>query len=151
MISTVPTMSSVFADGSRDSTTAHRQTAAATTPIGTLIQNTADQSTCSVRKPPSSGPIARPRPEMPAQIPIACGSCLRGNAATMIDSDSGFSIAAPTPWTARDVISWVSDVDSAHAADERVKIARPSRKIRFRPNRSPSLPPSRISDANDRT
>ena len=32
-----------------------------------------------------------------------------------------------------------------------VKIARPRRKIRFRPYRSPSLPPSRISVANTRT
>ena len=43
--STVPTTSSVFAVGSFDSSTAYRVAAAATTPIGTLIQNTADQST----------------------------------------------------------------------------------------------------------
>ena len=30
---------------------------------------------------------------MPAQTPIAVGSCLRGNAATRIESESGFSSA----------------------------------------------------------
>ena len=32
---------------------------------------------------------------MPAQMPIACGSCLRGNAATRIESESGFRSAPP--------------------------------------------------------
>src|SRR5947209_3111001 len=40
--STVPTMSSVRALGSRDSITAHRVTPVAITPTGTLTQNTAD-------------------------------------------------------------------------------------------------------------
>ena len=43
MTSTVPTMSKRRAFGSRDSCTAQSVAAAATTPIGTLIQNTADQ------------------------------------------------------------------------------------------------------------
>ena len=74
MTSTVPTMSKLRVFGSRDSCTAQSVAAAASTPIGTLIQNTADQLTCSTRKPPSSGPTARPRPEMPAQMPIAVGT-----------------------------------------------------------------------------
>ena len=44
------------ARGSRDSATRQSSTTAATTPIGTLIQKTLDQPTCSTRKPPSSGP-----------------------------------------------------------------------------------------------
>ena len=90
-------MSSVFASGSRDSATAHRVTAAAMMPTGTLTQNTADHLSCSTRNPPSSGPIASPRPEMPAHTPMAVGSCLRGNAATMMESESGFRSAPPTP------------------------------------------------------
>src|SRR6478752_1217301 len=85
--STVPITSSVFVVVSLDSTTAHQVTPAAITPIGTLIQNTADHDTFSTRNPPSSGPIARPRPEMPAQTPMAVGSCLRGKADTRIDND----------------------------------------------------------------
>ena len=102
---------------SLDSETAHSVTPAATTPIGTLIQNTADHETCSTRKPPSSGPIARPRPEIPAQMPIAVGSCFRGKAATRIESESGFSSAPPTPCSERAAISWVSVVESAQAAE----------------------------------
>ena len=146
--STVPITSSVLVVVSLDSTTAHQVTPAAITPIGTLIQNTADQDTFSTRNPPSSGPIARPRPEMPAQTPIAVGSCLRGKADTRIDSDSGFRSAPPTPCSDRNAISWVSVVASAQAADAIVKIASPTRKMRLRPKRSPSLPPSRISAAN---
>ena len=151
MTSTVPGMSSVVAVGSLDSSTAYRVTAAATTPIGTLIQKTADQSTWSTRKPPSSGPSASPSDEMPAQIPIAVATCLRGNAVTMIESESGFMSAPPEPCTARAMISWWSFVASAHAAELRVKMASPTRNMRFRPKRSPSLPPSRISAANVRT
>ncbi len=150
LISTVPTMSSDRADGSRDSITAHAVTPSAITPIGTFTQKTADQEKCWVRKPPSSGPMARPRPEMPAQMPIACGSCLRGNTATRIESESGLSSAPPTPWTARNPISWVSVWASAHAIDDSVKMTRPTMKMRLRPNRSPSLPPSRIRVANTR-
>ena len=87
---------------------------------------------------------------MPAQMPIAVGTWLRGNADTMIESESGLRSAAPTPCATRAAISWVSVVESAQAADESVKMARPTRKIFLRPKRSPSLPPSRISAANER-
>src|SRR6185295_3837513 len=74
VISIVPTTSKPRALGSRDSDTAQSVATAASTPIGTLIQKTADQLTCSTRKPPSNGPTASPRPEMPAQMPIAVGT-----------------------------------------------------------------------------
>ncbi len=74
MTSTVPTMSKPLAFGSRDSCTNQSVATAARTPIGTLIQKTAAQPLCSTRKPPRSGPMARPRPEMPAQMPIAVGT-----------------------------------------------------------------------------
>ena len=133
LISTVPTMSSDRADGSRDSFTAHAVTPIAMIPIGTFTQNTADHEKCWVRKPPSRGPTASPRPEMPAQMPIACGSCLRGKTATRIESESGFRSAPPMPWTARNVISCVSLWASAHAADESVNTSSPTRKMRLRP------------------
>ena len=120
------------------------------TPIGTLIQNTALQPTCSVRKPPRSGPSARPRPETPAQIPIACGSLGRGKVATKIESDSGFISAAPVPCSARKMISCSAVCDSAHATENPVKSTRPTINMRLRPKRSPSLPPSRINAANTR-
>ena len=78
-------------------------------------------------------------------MPMAVGSCLRGNAATRIDSDSGLSNAPPKPWTIRAPISWLSVWASAQAADASVNTTSPTRKIRLRPKRSPSFPPSRIS------
>ena len=88
---------------------------------------------------------------MPAQIPIAVGSCWRGNASTMIESESGFMSAAPTPWAARADDQLGVGVARAQAAEATVKMTRPTRNMRLRPKRSPSLPPSRISDANVRT
>ena len=115
VMSTVPTMSRLWVVVSRDSTTAHNVAAAATMPTGTFTQKTADHEKCSTRNPPRSGPMARPRPEMPAQMPMAWGSCLRGKAATMIESESGFRSAPPTPWIARAPISCVSDWARAHS------------------------------------
>ena len=151
VISAVPGRSSDLVLLSRDSSTPSSVTTIARTPIGTLIQNTADQSAFSTSSPPSSGPIASPSPEIPAHTPIAAGSRFGGNVATRIESDSGFISAAPVPWIARAATSIPELVDSAHAADEAVKIARPMMNTRRRPNRSPSLPPSRISAANGTT
>ena len=95
--SAVPTTSRWRCRSSRDSVTVHRQTTAAIAPIGTFTQKTADQDTRSTRNPPASGPTESPSAETPAQTPIAVGSCLRGNAATRIESDSGLSSAAPAP------------------------------------------------------
>ncbi len=146
-----PGRSSVRLVGSRDSATAHTVTSAPTIPTGRLIQKTADQSTRSTSTPPSTGPIARASAEMPAQMPIAVPSSRRGKAATMIDSVSGFISAPPTPWPARKATSHSTLGASAQATDIAVKIPRPTRKSRLRPKRSPSLPPSMISTANEST
>jgi hypothetical protein len=118
--------------------------------MGTFTQKTADHEKRSTRKPPASGPTARPRLEIPAQMPMAVGTCLWGNAATRMASESGLSRAPPAPWTAREAMSWWSLVASAQAAEASVKMVRPTRNRRLRPKRSPSLPPSRMSTANDR-
>ena len=149
--SAVPGRSSERVVWSRDSSTPSSVTPIASTPIGTLIQNTADQSAFSTSSPPSRGPIASPRPEIPAHTPIAAGSRFGGNVATRIESDSGFISAAPVPWIARAATSIPDVVDSAQPADAAVKIARPTMNSRRRPKRSPSLPPSRISAANGTT
>ena len=59
-------------------------------------------------------------------------------------------IAAPTPCSARNAISWSAVTDSAHATDQTVNSTSPTMNRRLRPKRSPSLPPSRISAANTR-
>jgi len=66
-------------------------------------------------------------------MPIAVGSCLRGNVEAMIDSDSGLSSAAPTPCSARAAISSESLEESAHSIDDSVKMPSPTMNIRLRP------------------
>ena len=101
--------------GSRDSVTAHSATAAAIIPMGTFTQKTADHEKRSTRNPPASGPTARPRLEIPAQMPMAVGTCLRANAATRMASESGLSSAPPAPCTTREAMSWWSLVATALA------------------------------------
>ena len=84
-------------------------------------------------------------------MPMAVPSSLRGKAATMIDRVSGFMSAPPIPWPVRNVTSHSAVGASAQAADMAVKIVRPTRNMRLRPKRSPSLPPSMMSTAKART
>jgi hypothetical protein len=65
-------------------------------------------------------------------------------------SDSGSTIAAPTPCTARDAIRLPMSGDSAQATDAAVNTASPTTNIRRRPNRSPSAAPVSSSTANVR-
>ena len=56
-------------------------------------------------------------------------------------SVSGITIAPPIPWKARAMSRARIEGASAAAADETVKIARPSASMRRRPKRSPSAAP----------
>src|SRR5262245_44960544 len=56
------------------------------TPIGTLMKKIQLQLTFSVRRPPTSGPIASASAETPAQIPIAAPRRRGGKVAVMIES-----------------------------------------------------------------
>ena len=56
---------------SRDSRAANSVTATAITAIGGLMKKMARQLTCSVRKPPRTGPMASASALTPAQVPIA--------------------------------------------------------------------------------
>jgi hypothetical protein len=117
-------------------------------PNGTFTQKIADQSNASISRPPATGPAPKPRPAIMAQMPIAQCRRSAGNASTMIDSASGASIAAPTPCSARIAISISSLVESAQPAEKAVNHTKPSTNTRFRPYRSPSVPPTSRSDAN---
>ena len=87
---------------------------------------------------------------MPAQMPIAVGTCLaRERRHDDRERERVHERRADALHGARrDQL--VSLVESAQAADESVKMARPTRNILLRPKRSPSFPPSRISAANER-
>ena len=70
-------------------------------PIGTLMKKIQFQLTCSVIRPPTSGPIASASAETPAQMPIAVPRWRGGKVTVMIESVAGFISAAPRPWTTR--------------------------------------------------
>ena len=99
------------------------------------------QSMCSVSNPPMRGPIASANAETPTQMPIAIPRCRGGNVAVMIENVAGFISAAPTPWTIRAPIRKSAPFARPQAREAAVKIARPTMKIRRRPNMSASFPP----------
>ena len=84
---------------SRDSSMKRKLATIARIPTGTLMKKIQLQSTCSVMRPPTSGPIASASAETPAQMPIAVPRCCGGKVAAMIESVAGFISAAPTPWS----------------------------------------------------
>jgi hypothetical protein len=62
-----------------------------------LRKKIARQLTCSVRKPPTTGPSASASAETPAHVPIALPRSCAGNAFVMIDRVAGIMNAAPMP------------------------------------------------------
>ena len=81
-----------------------------------------------------------PRPETPAQMPIAFARSPAGKTAVMIDSVEGMMNAPPTPMRARVAISISGEVASAERPEPRPKMARPIVSPRLRPKRSPRAP-----------
>ena len=65
----------------------------------------------------------------------------------MIASEPGVSSAPPMPCSARAAMSTPMSGASPHSAEASANQITPMRKIRRRPSRSPSAPPSRISPA----
>ena len=87
--------------------------------MGRLMRKIRRQSTSSVSVPPSSTPNAAPAPPTAPQAPSALArSPPWVNAAMMIESAAGESIAAPRPWPARAANSVVAPPASAEATDE---------------------------------
>ena len=106
------------------------------------------QLTCSVRRPPTSGPIASAIAETPAQMPIALPRSRGGNVAVMIESVAGFISAPPRPCTTRAPIRKPPFGARPQARLAPVKTARPTMKISRRPRKSASLPPVSMNAAN---
>ena len=117
-------------------------------PIGTLMKKIQFQLTCSVRRPPKSGPIASAIADTPAQMPIAVPRWRAGKVAVMIESVAGFMSAPPRPWTTRAEFSIVPFEASPQASEAPVKITRPVMKMSRRPSRSASFPPISMKAAN---
>ena len=105
------------------------------------MKKIARQETCSVRKPPSTGPIASARAETPAQVPIALPRSRAGKASVMIERVPGIMNAAPTPWATRLMTSERVSGAKPAVAEESVKTMTPIMNMRRRPKMSPSRPP----------
>ena len=112
------------------------------------MKKIARQLTYSVRKPPTTGPIASASALTPAHVPIAVPRWCGGNAWVISASVAGIMNAAPTPWTARKATSIVSLGDSPISAAAAPNTMTPNRNIRLRPKMSPSRPPVTSSTAN---
>ena len=92
---------------------------------GTLIQKIACQFQPSITAPPTSGPTATPRPEMPPHRPIASGRRSGATPPAMSASESGMTAAPPKPCRARAAISWPGSVLSAASTEPMPKTAMP--------------------------
>ena len=124
-----------------------RAIGSSTTPMGTLSQKIHCQERPSTTAPPTTGPMATARPEMPPQTPRASPRRAGGTAAERIVSVSGVTTAPPTPCRARAAMSVSMLGASAASAEPSVNTARPMPNMRLRPKRSPSAAPVSSSTA----
>ena len=132
---------------SRDSRVANSVTTTAAMATGRLRKKMARQLTLSVRKPPTTGPMARAMADTPAHVPIALPRSSGGKALVMIDSVAGIMNAAPMPCTARQPTSQASLGEKPMVALDTANVMTPNRNIRRRPKMSPRRPPVTSSTA----
>ena len=102
-----------------------------------------------MRKPPTTGPTAAVMPLNADHVPMAWPRSDAGNVALISDRLPGTSKAAPTPCRARAAMSGSALADAAQPIEARVNSAVPAMKIRRRPKRSPSAPPTSSSEARN--
>src|SRR5215813_11045141 len=145
-----PTRSSRPRFGSRDSGTISETAITPNSTIGTLIRKTEPHQKCSSSAPPTTGPIATPRPTDPAQTPIALPRSRGSKTFEMIDKVAGRTAAPPMPISARAPISWTGVCAYADASEARPNMTRPASSMRRRPIRSPSTPQVNSSPAKTR-
>ena len=145
--SSAPGRSSGGAAGLRDSGISAAPAARVRQAAGTLIQNTECHEKCCSSKPPSTGPSGRPSAIPAVRMPMALGRSSSPNAAETTASDSGNTIPAPSPISARAAISSPAETDSAHHSDAARNTASPASSSRLRPRRSPSIPAGSMTPA----
>jgi large subunit ribosomal protein L1 len=113
---------------------------------GTLIAKMRRQETASTRYPPISGPMTSAIPDQAVQEPMAAPRSAAGNVAMMIARALGVRRAPNAPCNARPPIRNSMLGESAHKSETRPKPPTPIENTRRSPKRSPSEPPTRISD-----
>ena len=116
--------------------------------IGTLIQNTARQSTYSMSNPPTIGPNAIEMPTTPPHMPITrARSTLPVNTCVTIDNAAGVSIEPPIACRKRAPINVSTLGATLHTSEANAKTVNPIWNVRRRPNRSAMAPESSNSEA----
>ena len=96
-----------------------------------------------------TGPTAAVMPLNADQVPIAAPRSVSGKVALSSARLPGTNNAAPIPCTERAAISWPTVLDSPHSTEAAVKRPTPIMKMRRRPKRSPSAPPTSSSEARN--
>lgn len=150
MESTTPTGSRRPGFGSLESGTRISIAISAMITTGTLTRKIEPHQKCSRSSPPVIGPIAMPRPTLPAQMPMALGCSSRSKTFIRTARVAGITKAAPKPITARQAMSSPGDPDMAAKAEPIPKSTMPRSSIFLRPTRSPSSPAVKSSPAKTR-
>ncbi|CAM5229928.1 hypothetical protein STENM327S_02459 [Streptomyces tendae] len=120
------------------------------TPATTLSAKVDSQPSQLVSTPPSTVPTAPPAPAIAANTPRArCRSGPSGNRLSTRANAAAAAMAAPTPCTARAVISSAASPAKAPSSEAADSTPRPARKTRRRPSRSAARPLSRSSPPKD--
>ena len=101
--------------------------AMATSPTGTLTRKIARHVASSVRRPPSAGPRVRPIETLMALRPSARPRSPGPNVRATMAGPIAMSIAAPTPWSARNPMRAPMPGARPHRTLAAVKIANPAR------------------------
>jgi hypothetical protein len=120
------------------------------TPIGRLTKKIHRQSKAVTSSPPRVGPAMVATPATAPQMPNAAPRRSGGNVLVMIVRVCGMSMAAPTPWTARNAMSQPGLGAKPHAAEAAVNTATPLMNMIRGPIRSPSRPAVMTSTASTR-
>ena len=139
--STLPAMSIERGrSSSRDSVTLAAVIAMHTAATPASIQNNPCQPVSSTRTPPSSGPAAAPTPAAAPQSETARSLPSSGVPTVSRLRPHARIVAPDAPWMQRPAMTAPPELESAISTHEAMKSSRPSWKMRFRPNTSPSEP-----------
>ncbi len=122
----------------------------AITPNGRLTKKIQRQSNAVTSSPPRVGPAMVATPATAPHTPNAAPRRSAGNVLVMMVSVCGISMAAPSPWTARNPISQPALGARPHAAEATVNTAMPIANMIRGPIRSPSRPAVMTSTASTR-
>ena len=131
-----------------DSGTCRAATSTTTAASGRLTRKTNRQVVASISQPPRNGPAAPAMPASPDQAPMARPRSAGTNDAVMMARLPGVSRAPPMPCSARAATSISTFGASPQSAEATANQMVPMMKIRRRPYRSASEPPSRMKAAS---